>query len=209
VRQRQLAQLTRAEEVVALATPLTRPGERLALLELSLPALRQQSPQQYKAFREDLLQLMMADGQLALGEWLAYRLLTHQLDSHFGRRAAPVVSYHKPAQLADELTRLLSTLAQRLATPQAPAERLFGLACNQLGLYRQQLQPEASVRDLAQALSQLQQASEPLRRRLVQTLSKLIALDRQVSEAELEWFRLLAICLDCPIPAPRLTAERR
>ena len=58
--------------------------------------------------------------------------------------------------------------------------------------------------ELARAVSQLQQASEPLRRRVLQTLSKLIALDRQVSEVELEWFRLLAICLDCPIPAPRL-----
>ncbi|GAA4503279.1 M48 family metallopeptidase [Pseudaeromonas paramecii] len=209
VRRRQLANLTRAEEVTALATPLTRPGERLALLELCLPALRQQSPQQYKAFREDLLQLMMADGRLAVGEWLVYRLLTHQLDSHFGRRAAPVVRYHKPAQLTDELTVLLSALAQQLASPSAPAERLFGLACNQLGLYRQQLQPEPSVRELACALTQLQQASEPLRRRVLQTLSKLIALDRQVSEPELEWFRLLAICLDCPTPAPRLTTGRR
>ena len=57
--------------------------QRLAVLELCLPALRGLSPEQYRAFRELLLEWINADGKTTLAEWCLFQTVRHFLDPEF------------------------------------------------------------------------------------------------------------------------------
>src|SRR5262249_56590281 len=62
------------------ALPDTR---RLPLLDLAMPALRQMSPRQHRAFRAQVEMLMIADQRLSLFEYTLRCVLHRHLDAQF------------------------------------------------------------------------------------------------------------------------------
>ena len=57
--------------------------ERLILVEKAIPALKQLSLSQYQSYRQLLVKLAKADGQIDIFEWCLYRLVLQYLNPHF------------------------------------------------------------------------------------------------------------------------------
>jgi hypothetical protein len=122
VRSRQIDLIkTRAESKVAqtLETVLNeasaiQPEQRLPLVDLSIPALRFLSDEQYASFRKSVEQLIRADEQVDLFEYALQRVLTHHLDPVFnGKPKPPVTNYYAIRGLAAEVATVLSVIARK------------------------------------------------------------------------------------------------
>jgi len=84
---------------------------RLPLLDLAMPALRQMSPRQHRAFRAQVEVLMIADHRLSLFEYTLRCVLHRHLDAQFlpRRQTRPVHSSLK--KLAHPVATVLALLA--------------------------------------------------------------------------------------------------
>ena len=202
IRHRQFSLLSNPREVEALTCyPLSAPL-RLGLVELCLPTLQRLNSQQYSMFMDRLHQLIHADGEESLFEWLLGRLIDHQL--------APCFSHSKPSnsmvrnieQLRAEVQLVASCIAHHCTDTPGAAEAFFTTLSAQLPLPLK-LETPAGLDTFGDALSRLQQAAPRIKLVLIHALSAAIARDGKISDVEFTLFRVLALCLDCPVPPPQ------
>lgn len=181
-------------------------GLQLALVELAIPALKELTSEQYQQFNETLWQLIKADQQVSLHEWLLYRMLRHQLQPHFNGEARRVIQYRELSELSSAMTQWLSYLAH-LNEDIAAAERLFLECATALSLNASYSETTPSLEMLGIALDQLQQSSPSLRCQFLQTIVQAIEWDGKITEQEAGIYQMLAYCLDCPLPPPQILAR--
>ncbi|WKE63910.1 M48 family metallopeptidase [Gallaecimonas kandeliae] len=200
VRERQLALLAKPQLALYHHRQLgqLQEGQRLLLVEKVLPSLKAMSDDQYRIFRDLLMKLAQADGKLDLFEWLLYRLVDHHLGRQYHKRVEPKVRFKKLSALEPEALLLLSALAWQSGS-QEKAERAFGMGTNSMGLYSGQLLDNPEPSQLGAALNKLQEASEPVRQQFLRGALKAVQQDGEITPREAEFFRVLAVCLDCPI----------
>ncbi len=86
-------------------------GDALAVMDLSLPALRQLSQPQYTVFRENVRKLIACDGQVDLFEFVLHKALVRHVDHFFTKSRGPVVRHHGLDPLRTEVAAVLSALA--------------------------------------------------------------------------------------------------
>lgn len=203
LRQQQLQGLKAPQRALAYFEELgsLQPGQRLPLVEKAIPSLKALSESQYKAFTDTLMGLVQADGKVSLFEWLLYRLVSHQLGAQYSTRVEAKVRPHKLASLSNEVAELLSAVAW-LSPHEEKAKRAFGMGANSMGLYGISLLPTPAPSSLGPALTRLQQAREPVRQRFLQGVLKAMKQDGEITAEEGEFFRVLAVCLDCPVALP-------
>lgn len=209
-RDRQLARLAAADgaaarEVAALAPLLDAQGgdARVALFDLLAPALDALSAAQARTLRADLGDLARAAQHGAVLPWAFHRALTRRLDRRLGGRAAPRVRYGAVSQIAPEALVVLSLLAWAGARDAAQAQAALDAATADLGapgawrvLPRERLAGDGPAR----ALEQLDQASPPLKARLVGACGAAAARDGVVTAAEGALVRAVASSLGCAVP---------
>jgi uncharacterized tellurite resistance protein B-like protein len=197
-----------ASAVLALTSHAIPCGLRLALVELTIPALKELTMVQYQAFHDKLWQLIQADEQTSFAEWLLYRMLKHQLAPHFSQQARQNIQYRELQALAPAIEQWLSYLSQQ--TDDATlCERIFAAGCSELSPLSLRLQPRPSQETLAESLDQLQLSSPAIRFRFLQALVKAIESDGKISSHEAELFQMLAYCLDCPLPPPQVFSDAK
>jgi Zn-dependent protease with chaperone function len=107
----------RAMNEIWRASDAIQSEQRLPLLELTLPALRQLSELQYSTFRHLIKVLADADQQMSLFEYCLQRLVIRNLDAHFFEQKKEPVNYYNIRGLQDETSTILSVLA-RVGTQQ-------------------------------------------------------------------------------------------
>ncbi|MGE4535352.1 M48 family metallopeptidase [Halomonas sp.] len=188
-------------ELDALAEPLDRlsPGDRLPLIELSLPALRALSPAQGARFRSCLDGLMAAETAPGALQWALHRLVRAGLD---GERRA--LRDRRLADLGGPLSRLLSALA--LAghpEPEAAREALAGVSAA-LGVPLDFVAEPATAAELEWALSRLARLRDADRAPLVAAMVCCVEHDGRVAPEEAELLRAVAWSLGCPLPLGEL-----
>ena len=177
------------------------PRTRLPLVDMVLPALRELSADQYRAFRRNVDELVRADARIDLFEWTLQRILLAHLAPHFERaRRAVGIKYRSMERLAPHCSMLLSTLA--LARAGADPDGAYEKAAHTLGLPDLAKLPAEScgLAQLDGALSELARATPPLKRQVLQACADFIAADGQVAIAEGELLRATADALGCPMP---------
>ena len=202
IRHRQFSLLPNPREVEALACyPLSAPL-RLGLVELCLPTLQRLDSQQYAMFTDRLHQLIHADGEENLFEWLLSRLIDHQLAPCFSRITPSTSMVRNIEQLSAEVQRVASWMAYHCTNTPAAAEAFFTTLGAQLPL---PLRRETTVDfdAMGEALNRLQQAAPRIKLQFIHALSDAMAWDGKVSDVEFTLFRVLALCLDCPVPPPQ------
>src|SRR5690606_2671829 len=91
-------------------TQTLRPEQRLPLVERAMPALKQLSAPQYQDFRQTLMQLANADGEIDIFEWCLYRLFLQYLTPHFGEVRPLAARYSAVKDIRDETATVLSVL---------------------------------------------------------------------------------------------------
>jgi Zn-dependent protease with chaperone function len=177
---------------------------RLPLLDLAMPALRQMSPRQHRAFRAQVEALVNADQRLSLFEYTLRCVLHRHLDAQFlpQRQARPV--YSSPHQLARPVATVLALIAWEGQPQPDQAARAFDTGMRAyIGdnhTYRLPPREECSLAEFDAALRTLSQSVPAIKRRIVVACAACILANQQVSVREAELLRAVCDTLDCPLP---------
>lgn len=186
-------------ELDHLSAPLGRlsPGQRLPLIELSLPVLRQLSAAQASRFRACLRRLMALEQQPGALQWAMHRLVTQGID---GARRARRDRHLK--DMTGPLSLMLSTLVLA-AQGQEPDDReAFDQVARSLGVSLDFVVEPASATDLDWAMERLVRLVERERAPLLAAMACCAAHDGRVAPREAELLSAIAWTLGCPLPDP-------
>jgi Zn-dependent protease with chaperone function len=200
--------------VAPLATALGGASreDRMAILDLALPALDALSRDAAVSLARDLAALAAADGRASVFEWAVQRIVERRLEPLRGeRRSAPRARTVDDVQL--EALELLSVLAWLGARDDAGAQAALDAGAAALGVTgRWRPLPRDRVRAarLDAALARLDGAAPPLKARLLEACAACALADGGVAAAEGEVIRAVAASLGVPVPplarAPRARA---
>jgi Zn-dependent protease with chaperone function len=178
---------------------------RLPLADLALPALRQFSPTQYQQFSRAIQQLIEADGEIDLFEYVLQKIVLRHLDPQFTGARKPVIQFYALKPLVPDCAVLLSALAHVGTDDPAKAQSAFQLGAQQLN-YVAQIGLDfipAGQSDLPQvdaALNRLNQAVPQIKKNVLNACAQTVAADGVIQEMEAELLRAIADTLDCPMP---------
>ncbi len=210
IRARQLALLgdgPEACEVARLAPHLAAVDRsaRLALLDLSLPALGALSAPQRDALQADLRRLAEADGRLSVTEWVYLRVVARRLArlGTSGRPARPRA--FTVDQVAVECRELLGLLARVGTADEAAAQAALDAGVAALGLggsWRLPAASELKFERLDQVLALLEATPFELRARVLRACEASAAADGVLTAGEVEVLRAVADALAIGRPPP-------
>ena len=175
---------------------------RLPLAEISLSALRQLSPSQYRDFRANVHCLMEADENISLFEYTLQHMLLRHLESAFHRKAATKKSMRSLAVLRPACVDLLSSLAHVGHSDPEQAGHAFEAGMRELFPESAPAakMTEPSLVAIDGALDELAAAVPNLKRGVMVACIACVVADRQVTVAEAELLRAVADSLGCPVP---------
>lgn len=196
--------------------------QRLTLLELSMPALKQLSTAQYQTFIGTLVALIKADRRIDLLEWVLHRLLVKELKPHFEGRERHPARHARVAAVTREAAELLSALARetgsgdRGKTGGAEAdpiavERAFAAGWDALGLPAGRGGALSRADDpnfarLNRALAELRGLKPLQKPRLIKACAAVVLADGAPSSRQSVLLQGVAATLDCPLP-PTVTGR--
>ena len=188
----------------ALQASLLESRLRLPLLELSLPALKNLSLQQYQVFKTAMTNVIHADNHIDLIEWSFFRIITHNLEPK--KSSNRMVDLN---QLDNEVRVLLSVIANAGTDSVEAAQVAFNTSKLIIGFNDATLMSESdySMIDLDLAITRLNCVKPLQKPKLLKAMSQCVLADQHVSVVEAELFRAIADALDCPVP-PLIVANR-
>lgn len=190
---------------------------RLPLVELTMPALKTLSDNQYLQFKSLMQQLMDLDNQQTIFEQSVYQLVTRYLDVHFGLIKKHRVRYRKAKQVAIELQLIFSALvfyghSSAAANQNARHGKQNGLNLTMDLAFKRAMQKlelpnilrietDSTQQNLFKnATEKLQYCSEPLKQNIVEALVVCIEYDGKVNPVEKELVLAIAATMNAPIP---------
>ncbi|MCH2117222.1 MAG: M48 family metallopeptidase [Pirellulales bacterium] len=174
---------------------------RLPLVDMTLPALRSMSTDQYRTFVTCFQALAAADEQLGFFEWILHHILLRHLKPQFERVRPARVVYYGLQRLGEPCSVLFSSLA-RVGHTDAQAAVAFAAAKEVLDDVPLQLldSNDCNLAHLQNALEQLAQVAIKQKERLINGAAACIAADQEVSVREAELLRAISDTLDCHMP---------
>ena len=175
---------------------------RLPLIDITIPALKQLSINQYKAFRLNLIALIDMDSKVDLLEWSLQKILFNHLDGQFFKLPHTQARYSRPAQVKKEIELILSVMAYAGQQNQSDAEKAFDSAAQALELSELALRARNEIRlsGVDAALEKLAGLKPLAKLRLLKACVASIMHDQRVSPVEVELLRAFSDVLDCPMP---------
>ena len=212
LRQRQLDSLeplVREEYLVGLpklaaAVDAIDTRDRLPVVMLALPALRQLSPAQFRGFSELLQQLVESDQEIDLFEYTLQRLVRRHLAPLYEAGARTLVQFYSLKPLLPDCAVVLSALARQGNENEPATVEAFVQGATLLdptGGRLALLAPErCDLAPIDAALERLALASPAIKRQVLQACAETVAADGQIAPREAELLRAIADSLDCPLP---------
>lgn len=172
------------------------------IIELSLPALRQMSKNQYHEFHKTLKGLIKADKKIDLIEWCLQRVLVQQLDEYFGIQQKSKMSFYIIGSAKKPIETILSLLAYLEHGENPQALESFKLAVKAIGAtaFKPIERKELNLKNLDHAVDQLQKLKLPLKKKFLKAAITCISHDDQVEQKSYEVLRSIATCMDTPLP---------
>ncbi len=176
---------------------------RLPLLEMSLPALKCMSEQQYRQFKDTLLKITRTDQRLDLYEWCMFQVVRHYLDPEFVQVKPSRPRHRKPVHVRQQLRTVISVLAWRGHADANEREAAFARGVESVGLHNLQLRPldECGVAVFSRAVTTLADSYPLLKPRLLKGMAQCAAHDGKLTAEECEILVAVAAVMDCPVPA--------
>ncbi|MBM4311536.1 MAG: M48 family metallopeptidase [Deltaproteobacteria bacterium] len=177
------------------------PDMILALLDLSLPALRNLSPRQYAQFKQHVRTLVEADGTISLFEFTVQQILLHRLDAAFNRSAGREV-FRSIGQLLDDAVIIISKISAEGNADPAQARQAFkaGMGRIPVSEAHDACPLDVSLEAVGSALSKFAASRPAVKRVLLEACAHCVLHDRQVSPSEAVLLRAVAYALDVPVP---------
>jgi Zn-dependent protease with chaperone function len=189
--------------------------QRLALVDLAIPALRRLTSAEYALFVETTQKLVESDSRVDLFEFTLEKILHRHLDLYFQRRPPPDVRYGRLRDVATSASVLLSALAWVGARGDA-ARASHAFEAGVRALERTEpatrvalaSQAECGLRALGSALDQLDHAGPLLKKALLEACGAVVLADGVVLDQEAELIRAIADSLGAPLPLRVATTSR-
>ncbi len=178
------------------------PEQRLPLLELALPVIKQRSPVEHSRLLKSIDLLIRLDGEIDVFEYLVARLIGQYLWEAANPRRAARSGRGDLASLEDEAATVLAVLAMHGHDDNAAIERAYRSGLAKLG--RVEVGPpdlpDDWVAALDAALRRLDSLKPEGRQSLVEAMIETATMDQTVSAAELELMRVVCAVLHVPVP---------
>jgi Zn-dependent protease with chaperone function len=186
-----------APSLLALTT-----DERLSLIELAAPALRQLSKDQRLRFARTIDSLTLADQFTSVFEQVVGWMLSERLLGETDARSRSRTRHRRLTAVRSELELLLSLVAHAGDVDGGGAAVSFASAIERLPGVQLRLLPasERLIRGLGPALQELRALSPELARPIVDACAHGVLSDHRVSSDETALLRVLCDALRCPLP---------
>ncbi|GAB4168105.1 MAG: M48 family metallopeptidase [Terrimicrobiaceae bacterium] len=179
--------------------------QRLALVDLSMPALRQMSMSQYEEFKRTVEALAAMDGQIDLFEFVLQKVLVRHLDRFFVQPIPRREKYRSIMPLLPQINVLLSVLARSGHSDEAAQSKALEDGVRELlfkpSSFPMVLGEEKGIADLGAALDEIALAAPDVKKTILKAAAQTIASDGEMTGHEYEIIRAIADALDCPMPA--------
>ncbi|MEM6822363.1 MAG: M48 family metallopeptidase [Verrucomicrobiota bacterium] len=180
------------------------PRQRLVLVDLAIPALRELSPEQFTNFRNIIGHLVAADQSMSLFEYSLEKILTHHLDPHFNKVKPSIPRIQNLSAVWDECIILLAGLAYVGSDTYEEAKEAFKEGLGQLNIADRTAElpshENAGLRQVDQALNRLCELTPMHKRNLLFACSQVVLKYRGIEDEEGELLRAIADSLGCPLP---------
>lgn len=187
-----------------LAVETLAPKVRLPLLDLSLPALRALSREQFLRLKETVAKLSSADSRLSLFEFTLHYLLLRHLEPRFTPRPQRPAQIYGLRGVQKECSSILTALARVGHREETVAQQAFARGVQLLHEPKAEFSfvpaSECGVATLERAFGVLDGASPLIKRRLLAACLECLIHDGTVTVAEIELFRAIADAIGCPVP---------
>jgi Zn-dependent protease with chaperone function len=208
IKSKQLAHLAddpkMAAEVKQLATACKNIGAEqvLPLIEISIPALKRQSLEQYKRLKQQLTLFIMSDLTSEHQEWLHFRLLAHYLDQHFLPKKRLQRSYHSFGQVKQPCLLILSLLANEGQHTVEQSDSAFAAGMDTLKILNQQriAAQDIELNDVNRALETLEYMVPLLKEQFLLACANCLEANQSMQTIGWDFLRVVAACLGCPMP---------
>lgn len=179
------------------------PEQRLPLVAMAVPALKQLSRDQLASFQADVRDLVRSDGQVSLFEYAVERLLRRHLAGARGPATTSGSGARGPGRPDAAARYVLGALAHVGSASPSDAARAFAVGLRTLGLANDNPAPPPGGLDFAsldRALDELDAVAPQVKRRVLAACAACIASDGRVTAEEGELLRAVADALGCPVP---------
>ena len=175
--------------------------QKLALVDLSIPALRGMSREDYQTFRTTVKKLVEADGQIHLFEYTLQKLLVRHLDAFFEKPGRGRVQFKAIVPLLPDAEILLSALANADADGHEAAFQA-GLAAlgKSAAAFPMSRAPSVNLVDFDKALDRFEGAALPVKKQFLAACGAVVMHDGVANDTQFELLRAMADTIDCPIP---------
>jgi Zn-dependent protease with chaperone function len=178
-------------------------AERLALLDLALPALDHLSPAQAGELARDLASVGAGASRPAPFAWAVQRLAQRRLAPLLGARRSAPVRVWTLEEVQVECLELLTAVARAGSADPAAAQGALEAGLRSLGVpqgWRLLPADRVDARRLDQVLARLDEAAPELKSRILSACAACALADQQVVPAEGGVLRAVAASLGCPVP---------
>lgn len=182
----------------------TSNAQKINLLDLAVPTLRQLSSTQYQAFRKNTRNLIGTDGQVNLFEYLLQTAMARHLERFFQpvRKTEPEIR-HLLAVLPD-VAVVLSAVAYLGDFSEEVREQAYAAGIRELMVRSDdpvlQRVVAPGIEALDQALQRLARSALSIRRQVLLASAQVAMFDGGSNANEGQLLRILADALDCPVP---------
>jgi Zn-dependent protease with chaperone function len=176
----------------------------LPLLDLSIPALRTLSREQFFRMKGTVAKLSAADNRTSLFEFTLRYLLMRHLEPRFTPRQSRATQIYGLRGVQKECSCVLSALARVGHREETQAQSSFDRGILILHEPKTEFSfvpaTECGITNLERAFGVLDGASPPIKRRLLAACLECLVHDGIVTVAEIELFRAIADAIGCPVP---------
>ncbi len=180
------------------------PSFRLQLLDLTTPALRQNSAQECQKLYKCIQGLVKASGYFSLWEWVIQLVLWHRLQPHINPELNPKVQFTTLEEVWSDCILLLSAIARIGQTKVEDINYAFRAGIVRLPQPNNLEKPTApmncNLTEVQKSIERLRCASPKIKQKVVDACAYTVLLDHQTTPNEADLLRTVAIMLDCPIP---------
>jgi len=171
-------------------------GQKLALVEMSMPALKELSHNQFRRFMENAITLINADARVDLFEWVLHRLLVKELHPHFEGPSRVRARYATIDKVAEPARVLLSALAREQGDAASFDAGMHALGIQ--GALDDQHDPNfARLNDALRELRRLKPLAKP---RLIKACAAVALAGDEPNARAYALLQGISAALDCPLP---------
>ncbi|MGB3648515.1 MAG: M48 family metallopeptidase, partial [Desulfobulbales bacterium] len=194
--------LAATEKIIPLMLELEEDA-RLPLMDLAMPSLRSMSLEQFRKFEDNTGRLVRIDGRTSLSEYILEHVVVRRLEKSFITAQRSVTVIDSIQEVAEEISALLSLLANVGHDDDEAARAFSGAAATfkqQVATFHYLTKQECKEIKLDTVLNRLAQLNLKVKQSLITAFFQCLVHDQQITMKEAEFFRLLVYALDTPLP---------